>query len=69
MLSEKERFQRRTGEGLLCASAAIMIYALAGDPDRIGRHIDFNILLAAFRQKINAYNDSHGITNLIRYVL
>ena len=69
MLSKQECFQGRTRQDLLCASAPIVIYALAGDPDRIGGHVDLDIFLITVGQKINADYNTHSITDFIRDIL
>jgi len=45
-----------------------MVYAFAGNTDRIRRDIDLNILLVALCKPIDINNDAHSIPDLVRNV-
>ena len=68
-LAHEEGFQRRAGQNLPGAAAAVVVDALAGNTDGIRRHIDLDVFFAVLVQKVDTDNDTHRIPDFVGNVL
>lgn len=68
-LAHEEGFQRRAGQNLPGAAAAVVVDALAGNTDGIRRHVDLDVFFAVLVQKVDTDNDTHRIPDFVGNVL
>ena len=67
-LTHQKRFKRRTCQHLFCTSAAVIVYTLTGYAYGICRNINFNVVLTAFSQEIDANDNAHRIPHFVRNI-